>query len=171
LTLAGAGDPWLSAGRVGRAHGLDGSFYVNDASSVLLVVGMTVRVAGRAAEIVARKGTDVRPIIRVASVDDRDAAEALRGEELLVPRDLAPPLEEDEYWAADLEGCVVSDGEREVGVVRRMSVLPSCEVLEVERVGGGELLVPLIHDAVRRIDVHGRRIDVNMAFLAADEGS
>jgi ribosomal 30S subunit maturation factor RimM len=38
-------------------------------------------------------------------------------------------------------------------------------MLEVDRTGGGELLVPLVSDAVRDVDVPGRRIDVDLAFL------
>ena len=57
------------------------------------------------------------------------------------------------------------DGAAEVGVVRRMIVLPSCEALEVDRAGGGELLVPLVHDAIRAIDRDARRIDVDLEFI------
>jgi 16S rRNA processing protein RimM len=44
--------------------------------------------------------------------------------------------------------------------------LPSCEVLEVKRAAGGPaLLVPLIKDAVRSVDVASRRIEVDLRFL------
>jgi 16S rRNA processing protein RimM len=156
---------WLSGGRVGRPHGLDGSFHVTHPRPQLLAPGVTVRVGGTEAEILRRAGTDDRPILRLAGVDDREAAERLRGEELLVARAAAPALAEGEWWAEDLEGCLVTDGQAEVGRVRRMVALPSCEALEVERVGGGELLVPLVRDAVRAVDVEGRRIDVDVGFL------
>jgi 16S rRNA processing protein RimM len=74
-------------------------------------------------------------------------------------------LEEGEYWAHELEGCAVWDGGRRLGEVRRMLPLPSCEVLEVERDCGGELLVPMVRDAIRSVDVAARRIDVDLAFL------
>jgi 16S rRNA processing protein RimM len=150
---------------VGRAHGLDGSFYVTHARPRLLGVGIAVRIGGRQVEIVARKGTDDRPIVRLAETEDRESADALRGQELLVERGAAPELEEDEFWAEDLEGCTVAGGGRELGVVRRLMVLPSCEVLEVERVDGGELLVPLVRDAIRAVDVDARRIEVDLRFL------
>jgi 16S rRNA processing protein RimM len=156
---------------VGRAHGLDGSFYVYEPGDVDLVVGLAVRVGERDAEILARKGTDERPIVRVALAADRDAADALRGEDIRVPRDMVAPLEDDEYWAEDLEGCVVLAAGREIGVVRKMTVLPSCEMLEVDRVGGGELLVPMVRDAIRAIDVQARRIDVDLAFLDGEQAS
>ncbi len=159
--------PQLHAGRVGRPHGLDGSFHVTQPRAALLDVGRTLLVDGREQEIVRRAGTDARPILRLAGCATRAAAEALRGTDLLIPADQAPELEEDEWWPEQLEGCAVHDGEREVGVVRRLLALPSCEVLEVARPrgAGGELLVPLIRDAVRAVDVDAKRIDVDLAFL------
>jgi 16S rRNA processing protein RimM len=155
---------WLTAGRVGRPHGLDGSFYVTGPRPALLVAGATVRIGERDSEIVRRAGTDERPIVRLAGFDGREAAEAMRGTDLLVPRSAAPPLEEDEWWATDLVGCRVVDGDREVGSVARLIALPSCEALEVAG-DGPEFLVPLVRDAVRSVDVAARRIDVDLAFL------
>jgi 16S rRNA processing protein RimM len=64
----------------------------------------------------------------------------------------------------------VSDGAREVGVVRRLLALPSCEVLEVTRsADAGELLVPLVSDAVRSVDVERRLIDVDLRFLGEEQ--
>ena len=157
---------WLHAGRVGRPHGLDGSFHVVDVNAGLLGSVDSLTVAGREREIVRRAGTASRPILRLEGSEDREAAEALRGSELLVPREAAPDLEDDEWWAEELVGCAVHDGVRAVGTVRRMLELPSCEVLEVAREGGGgDLLVPLVTDAVRAVDVHARTIDVDLAFL------
>ncbi len=80
-----------------------------------------------------------------------------------------PQLDEDEWWAEDLEGLVVVDGERKVGTVTRLLALPSCEVLEVERVGGGQpLLVPLISDAVRTVDLEHQQVDVDLSFLGEE---
>src|SRR5436305_5232760 len=161
-----AGGGWLRAGRVGRPHGLDGSFHVTHPNSALLGAGVRVLLGGREVRVNRRAGTDQRPIVRVDGCEDRSAAEAMRGEALLVPRTDAPALEEDEWWAEDLEGCTVHDGERAVGVVRRLLALPSCEVLEVERSDAeGELLVPLVADAVLDVDIERRRIEVDLEFL------
>ena len=160
----------LSAGRVGRPHGLDGSFHVTRPRPALLTHGIELSVAGAAAAIVRRAGTDARPILRLDIASDREAAEALRGEELRVARSSAPQLGEGEWWAEDLEGCDVVDGDRAVGVVAQLLELPSCDVLEVTRVGGDELLVPLVRDAIRSVDVVARRIDIDSAFLGAAGG-
>jgi 16S rRNA processing protein RimM len=61
------------------------------------------------------------------------------------------------------------DGATDVGTVRELVALPSCEVLEVERDGDrAPLLVPLVRDAVRRVDVPGGIVDVDLAFLGED---
>jgi 16S rRNA processing protein RimM len=171
----------VAAGRVGRAHGLDGSFYVTGARPRLLVVGTTVRLDGRTCTIVRRAGTDEHPIVRLEEVQDRPAAEALRGRELTVELAQAPALQEGEWWAQELEGCEVVDGERHVGTVIGLMELPSCEALEVRLVASetdgqpkpagssaGQLLVPMVRDAIRHVDPKRRRIDVNMAFLGED---
>ena len=158
----------IVAGRVGRPHGLDGSFHVIRPRADLLAEGAVLKVAGASREVVRRAGTDERPILRLAGCEDRDAAEALRGEELRVPRGDAPALEPGEYWAEELEGCRVQDGEVVVGVVRRLVALPSCEALEVAREDDADLLVPLVRDAVRTVDPAARRIDVDLRFLGAN---
>lgn len=147
-------------GRVGRPHGLDGSFYVTSPTPELPGVGGVV--SGR--RVVRRSGTSERPILRLEGCTTRDDAEALRGQELTVPRS-DDMLGEDEYWASDLEGCTVVSGEEVVGFVRRMSALPSVEVLEVDRADGSELLVPLVRDCIRSIDVEARRIEIDLDFL------
>jgi 16S rRNA processing protein RimM len=157
-------DRFLEAGRVGRAHGLDGSFHVTSPRPRLLTLGMPTDLG----EIVRRVGTDERPVIRLHGLETREAAEALHGRPLLVALDHAPPLEPGEWWAHELEGLRVTDGAREVGTVRRMLELPSVEVLEVERPNGTELLVPMVGDAIRELDMEGRRVDVDLRFLDAD---
>jgi 16S rRNA processing protein RimM len=104
--------------------------------------------------------------VRLEGVEDRAAAEALRGLELGVAPGAAPVLGEEEWWAHELEGCSVYDGERLLGTVARMLEFPSCEALEVQRAGGGQtLLVPMVRDAVRRVDVDRRRIEIDASFL------
>jgi 16S rRNA processing protein RimM len=154
----------IDAGRVGRPHGLDGSFHVTRAVAELISAAETVEVDGRVLAIERRAGTPDRPILRLAGSTRREDAEALRGLPLRVDEALAP-LEEDEYWPHELEGCVVHDGPREVGVVRRMLPLPSCEALEVAQLSGGEVLVPMVRDAIRSIDREAKRIDVDMSFV------
>ena len=150
----------MRVGRVGRPHGLDGSFYVVEPVARLLVIGADLDGVG---VIVARKGTDARPIVRVDEIATREAADALRNQWLEIVSEQPDALADDEYAAADLEGCRVVDGDRELGVVKRLLGLPSCEALELE----DGTLVPLVRDCVREIDVAAKRIDVDGGFLGA----
>jgi 16S rRNA processing protein RimM len=156
----------LAAGRVGRPHGLDGSFYVTRPKERLLTLGARIGLAGSTTKIVRRAGTAQRPIVRVEGIDDRPAAEAVRGAELTIDSAQAPPLGEGEWWAHELEGLAVIDGDRVIGEVIRLVELPSCEALEVQpAAGGAPLLVPMVRDAVRRVAVAEGRVEVDLEFL------
>lgn len=159
---------WLRAGQVAAPHGLDGSFRVTGGSAKLLVPGRAVRIGESLREIERLAGHERRVILRVSGCHDRDGAGALRGQTLLVRRDQAPELDVDEWWAEDLEGCSVHDGPLRVGMVRRLLAMPSCELLEVARAGRADLLVPLISDAVRSVDIEARMIDVDLSFLGEE---
>jgi 16S rRNA processing protein RimM len=124
---------------------------------------MTLTVQDQLRRVVRRGGTDDRPLVRLDGVDDRDAADAIRGEPLLASLKDAP-LEKDEWLAEDLVGCEVPG----LGEVTRVVGAPSCDLLEV---GPNAVLVPLVSDAVKAIDVDARRIDVDLEFLALDQAS
>jgi 16S rRNA processing protein RimM len=161
----------LHAGRVGAPHGLGGAFRVSQPNTALLRAAETVLVDGISRRVTGRSGHESRVILHLEGCDDRDAALALRGHDVLVARELAPPLGADEWWAEDLEGLTVKDGERAVGTVRRLLALPSCEVLEVSRNDPEDgtrplpLLVPLVGDAVRDVDLDAGVVDVDLDFL------
>jgi 16S rRNA processing protein RimM len=154
----------VPVGRVGRPHGRDGSFYVDGASHAL-PEGTAVRVAARDLRVERRGGTDDRPLVRLLGVTGREEASALRGEQLLVPAAEAP-LEQGEWLAEDLVGCVVSG----VGEVRRVVSAPSCDLLVV---GPEEVLIPFVSDAVKRVDPAARVIEADLRFLGLEpsEGS
>jgi 16S rRNA processing protein RimM len=140
----------VSAGRVGKVHGRDGSFYVDDLRAPI-ELGTTVQIGDQPYEIVRRDGTDDRPLIKLAGVEDPSA---VRGEILLVEEE----LEDDEYLAADLIGCEVPG----LGRVQRVLDAPSCALLEV---GEDAHLVPLIGDAVKKVDLERKVIEVDRDFL------
>jgi 16S rRNA processing protein RimM len=124
-----------------------------------LAEGTQVLVAGREVVVERRAGSDTRPIVRLSGVADRDAAAELVGETLLVE---AGELGEDEFLVEDLIGCEVPG----IGTVRGVLPAPSCDVLEV---GDDGVLVPLVRDAVRRLDLDARVIEVDRRFLGLDE--
>ncbi len=116
------------------------------------------------------RGHESAPIAAIDGVDDRSAAEAFRGAQVLVPRELLPEPEEGEYFLADLVGCAVHDassGER-IGASTKAEALPANVVVTVRLDDGRVVLVPLIDDAMPRVDIAARRIDVDLVFLGVE---
>jgi len=103
-------------------------------------------------------------IARFAEVPDRNAAERLRGLELTVPRSALPPLEEGEYYHADLLGlpCVSTSGEA-LGLVVAIDNFGAGDVIEVERPDTKRFMVPMRAEAVP--DWNDERLVVDEAFI------
>jgi 16S rRNA processing protein RimM len=142
----------VTAGRVGKPHGRDGSFYVEGATDPL-AAGTVVVLGEDSHEVVRRAGTDDRPLIRLAGLDDPGS---LRGEPLLMEVELG----EGEWLASDLVGCTVPGWGRVVRVLDG----PSCSVLELE----DGTLVPFVSDAIRSVTLdaaEGGEIHVDEHFL------
>jgi len=151
------GSELVSIGKVGRPHGLDGSFFVEGASERdgAFAVGTVVHVGDDRYEVVASKrGAQGRPVIRL----DRPVA---RGATLSVPRDALPELPEDEYYAFELVGLVVvEEGGRELGHVRDVLDYPANDVLELD----SGVSLPLVEACVRQVDLAGGRIVIAPGF-------
>ena len=93
----------------------------------------------------------------------RDDAESLRGWQVWMPESERPPAPEGEYYLGDLVGCDVSTpGGEAVGVVRAWHDFGAGPLLEVERSGGGEALIPFNAAFYREVDLSGRRIVVEL---------
>ena len=147
----------VRVGRVGRAHGVDGAFVVEQASDdpSRFSVGAHLIADGRRAEVVlARRVGGGRVAIKL----DRAVA---RGAELAVRRDELPALPADSYYVADLIGMEVVDEEGgRVGSVADVLPGPANDVLELNT----GLLLPLVEDCVREVDRASRRILLNPGF-------
>jgi 16S rRNA processing protein RimM len=102
-------------------------------------------------------------IARFAEVADRNAAEALRGTQLTVPRSALPPLEEGEYYHVDLLGLpAVSDAGDALGKVVAIDNYGAGDVLEIERPDGKRFMVPMQPEAVPEWDAE--RLVVHSGF-------
>ena len=104
-------------------------------------------------------------IARFAEVPDRNAAERLRGTELTVPRSALPPLEEGEYYHADILGlaCVSTTGEA-LGIVVAIDDFGAGDVIEIERSDKKRFMVPMRAEAVP--EWNGERLVVDEAFIS-----
>ena len=105
-------------------------------------------------------------IARIAEINDRNAAEALRGTELTVPRSALPPLEEGEYYHADLLDLpAVSTTGEALGNVVAIDDFGAGDVIEIERPDGKRFMVPMRPEAVPEWD--DTRLIVSAEFVTA----
>ena len=151
----------MPVGRVGRPHGIDGSFVVERGSEDerRFAVGAVVLVNGEPAKVVSSKRAGGgRWAIRLDRVAPRGATLAVRRVELPAP-------EEDAFYVFQLVGLRVEDSDgRDVGTVK--DVLPGAANDSLELEGG--TLLPLVEDCVREVDVAAGRIVVDARFLDDD---
>jgi 16S rRNA processing protein RimM len=105
-----------------------------------------------------------QPIARFAEIDDRAAAEALRGTLLTVPRSALPPLSADEYYHADLIGlaCVTPAG-IPLGTVIAVENFGAGDLLEIEKPDGRSAMLPFRPGIADLVD---GRIVADPEFLA-----
>lgn len=147
----------IAVGRVGRPHGIDGAFFVEQPSgrASAFAVGAELWVGGEPAKVVvSRRGGGNRPVIRLDRVVDR-------GAELAVPRSSLPPLGVDEYYAFQLVGLAVEEeGGRFLGRVADVVDYPANDVLELD----SGMSLPLVGACVRSVDVGGGLIVVAPGF-------
>ncbi|HVR97603.1 MAG TPA: ribosome maturation factor RimM [Thermoanaerobaculia bacterium] len=161
----------VAVGRVLKAHGIQGEVVVEaisdvpgrlDAGSSLLLVREGE--PARTVEVAASRPHKGAVLVRFASVDGRDEAEALRGAWLEVPRSRVPAAPEGTYYHFELLGCRCVDcggGGKDLG-----------EVVELLEDGGGLLLivsdgerripVPFVQAFLRQVDVAGGRIELDL---------
>jgi 16S rRNA processing protein RimM len=146
----------VQIGRVGRPHGLDGSFVVEGASTDKRwwKTGARFLAGGEPAEVIGHRSSSGRPVIKLDRHVDR-------GTQLEVERDQLPATGEDEYYAFELVGLeVVEETGRALGTVKVVEPGVANDVLELD---SGTLL-PMVEDCVVRIDLDAGRITVAEGF-------
>jgi 16S rRNA processing protein RimM len=150
---------------IAGAHGIGGEvrlkLFAQNAES--LKRHEQVRVGDRLLTLASIKG-DRTPIARFLEISDRTAAEALRGRLVTVPRSALPPLEEGEYYHADLIGlpCRSASGEP-LGTVVAVEDFGAGDILEIEKPDGRRTMVPFRAGVADLVD---GRIVADPEFLA-----
>jgi 16S rRNA processing protein RimM len=153
----------LGIGYVARAHGLRGELRVqlHAAGSTVLFDVERVWIGGQERVVEAARATTGAVLLTIEGVEDRDAAEALKGQPVEVERD-AVSLEPGEYLLADLPGCVAVDQDgREIG--RVVEVIPGAQpILVIHDAERRELLLPAVPQFVVDVDAAARRVVVSV---------
>ena len=170
-----AASDWVCVAKIVAAHGLAGALKVRcftERPADVAAYGPLYDQHGRRRfelKIIGEARGGV--LARAAGIDDRNAAEALRGTELFVPRAALPAPGPDEFYHADLEGLVAlrADGER-LGTVRSLDNFGAGDVIEVAADDGRVLSLPFDRETVPVVDLErGRLVVEPPAELLADE--
>lgn len=154
---------FLTVARVGKAHGLRGEVALDlrtDIPDERLADGTVLTTEPAAAgplTVVSTRVSSGRWYARFAGVDSREAAEALRGTDLVV--EVEGSDEEDAWYVHELEGlrAELTDG-TVVGTVLGLEHLPAHDALVVREAGGERTLVPFVTQIVPTVDVPGGRV-------------
>ena len=160
-----ASERLVAVAEVARPHGVKGELRLKlyNPDTELLARGrpVVIRRPDGSEERVSLSA--VRPIegallVRLDGVSDRDAAEALRGSAICVPRSSFPPAEEGEFYACDVEGARALVAGEPLGTVLELRNYPTIDVLVLRTNDGKTLEVPLTDDYVDAIDVEAHEV-------------
>src|SRR5512139_3619624 len=165
MTLPATGKR-VALAAVAGAHGVKGELRLKLFSDSVesLARHSRIYVGGRELALKDVKDGGKTAIARFDGISDRTSAEALRGELVEVDRDALPPLEEGEYYHADLIGlpCVDEDG-KPLGKVAAVENFGAGDLLEVERPDGKRSLIPF-RDPIARFE--SEKIVLDPEFMA-----
>ena len=156
---------YVAVAEIARPHGIRGELKlkVYNLESDLLSRRPAIRLAfpdgaTRKVEIRALRSIPGAMLMRLAGVDDREAAEALRGVQIEVARGEFDKEEDDEFYVCDLEGCTVLLDGAPYGSVKTVTRYPTCDVLVVTRKGARPLEVPMQGAYVGDVDLVARTV-------------
>jgi 16S rRNA processing protein RimM len=170
LTAEAAHGDLILIGRVARAHGLRGELRVelhfasSDALSQVdelwLSEGPEQPEKAARHAIESARAVPKAYLVKLESVSDRNAAEALRGRSVWVAR-AALPADDSEYYLVDLIGAKVVGPEGELGTVIEIATHPSVDALVIRTPDGRTLEQPLIDDWVKRVLVAEKLVELS----------
>ncbi|MFH1501955.1 MAG: ribosome maturation factor RimM [Candidatus Eisenbacteria bacterium] len=162
-------DSWIEAGAVVRPHGIKGEVVVDLKSDLvdLVVCGSKVRLAAPEGEeglfeVERARDHNGRLVVKLRGIDTRDGAEALRTWVLWMTREQVGELPEGRYFVDDILGLsVYCDTGECLGRVEEVLTMPASDVYVV-RSDSEEILLPVIDEVVKEVDVEGGRMVVRL---------
>jgi len=160
------GERRIALAAIAGAHGVRGEVRLKLFSDGVdsLAAHQTLYVGGASRRLLAVRASGKTAVARFEGVDDRSAAEALRGSLVEVDRSALPPLEEGEYYHADLIGLPCVDGEgRDRGRVVAVENFGAGDLLEIELGDGKRSLIPFKPGIA---DLTGNQVVLDPEFLA-----
>jgi 16S rRNA processing protein RimM len=155
---------WICVAEVATAHGVRGLVKLRcftERPEDVAAYGPVFDRNGRRLELEVIGPAPGGVLARAQGIEDRNAAEALRGTELFVPRSALPELAPDEFYYSDLEGMEArrADGSR-FGVVHGVANFGAGDLIEVVADDGQRISLPFTREIVPSIDLKSRRLVV-----------
>jgi 16S rRNA processing protein RimM len=161
-----SGERRIALAAIAGAHGVRGELRLKLFSDSIDSLSSHERlyIGGVERRLLSVKDSGKTAVARFEGVNDRSAAEALRGSLIEVDRSALPPLEEGEYYHADLVGLPAFSQEGKiVGTVVAVENYGACDLLEIELQNGKRSLIPFRPGVA---DLEGDRIVLDPGFLA-----
>ncbi len=163
------GKKYLSIGTISKGHGLKGEVRLNPSVEAIEVLDEVNQVRVQHTDggetnmqLLSWRRQGEKLLVQLEGVGDRSSADALRGANLAIDRDLLPPPSEDTYFLDDLLGyAMVTDDGREIGEVIAVAELPASPVLTVAY-QGREVLIPLVEQFVTGIRHREKVITIHL---------
>ena len=150
----------ITVAAIAGAHGITGEVRLKLFSDDLKAY-KSLSGAGRTFTLVSFRAVTNGAVARFAEVTDRNAAEALRGTELSVPRSALPPLADGEYYHVDLIGLpCLADGET-IGTAVLVDDFGAGDVLEIEKPDGKRFMVPV----AKAVTIESDRLLIDPEFV------
>jgi 16S rRNA processing protein RimM len=162
-------------GRIADAHGIRGEVLIHSYADVPEDIGaygpLCDAAGARSFEIESARPTAKGVVARLKGVDDRTAAEALKGTELYIDRDKLPAATEDEFYHADLIGLDATDAAGNViGKIVAVQNFGAGDLLEIRLANSSRTeLVPFTEAAVPSVDLDAGRVVVVPPASTGDE--
>ena len=162
-------DDWIEAGAIVRPHGLKGEVVIDLARDLLEVIteSLELRITGRQGGervlIVERaRSHKARKIVQFEGICSVEDAEALRGWSVWLTREQIGPLEDGRWLVADIVGIdVYTDEDEHLGKLVEVLHMPGNDVYVV-RNGEKEILLPVIDDVIRDVDIDSGRMVIHL---------
>ncbi|MGB1546994.1 MAG: ribosome maturation factor RimM [Alphaproteobacteria bacterium] len=156
----------VCVGVVVGAHGVKGMLrvrsFTENPADVAAYGPVSDEEGGRVFDLVVEGSVKDALLVRATGIEDRDAALALKGTLLYVPRDVLPETEEGEYYHGDLIGLRAETAEgQHLGKVRGVHNFGASDILEIGIESGATVMIPFTLEAVPEVDLEGGRVIID----------
>jgi 16S rRNA processing protein RimM len=151
--------------QIGAPHGVRGEVrlwtFTADPMAITKYGPLETEDGKRSFEIGTVRPAKDHLVARLRGIEDRDAAERLTNTKLFVPRERLPEAEEGEFYHADLIGLRVEDEDgNEIGAVIAVHNFGAGDIVEIQPLNGGAMMLPFTETAVPEVDIGGGRLVV-----------